>query len=141
MEGRGTVRVPRLVLFLVAFAALIYVTERLWQLFSMFADLVRMLALAWLLAYVLHPLVAWLDRGPFPEPWLEGLIRRGGTSAAPRPHALPDPLPHRRHAGLHRPARSDPDRPAAGSAPAGSPGPGAHDAAHFLSSEGAGDPG
>lgn len=77
MEGRGTVRVPRLVLFLVAFAALIYVTERLWQLFSMFADLVRMLALAWLLAYVLHPLVAWLDRGPFPEPWLEGLIRRG----------------------------------------------------------------
>ncbi len=70
-------RVPRWVLFLISFAALIYITERLWQLFSMFADLVRMLALAWLLAYVLHPLVAWLDRGPFPESWLEGLIRRG----------------------------------------------------------------
>ncbi len=69
--------VPRLVLFLISFAALIYITERLWQLFSLFADLVRMLALAWLLAYVLHPLIAWLDRGPFPEPWLEGLIRQG----------------------------------------------------------------
>ncbi|HXF69810.1 MAG TPA: AI-2E family transporter [Thermoflexus sp.] len=71
------VRVPRLVLFLISFAALIYVTERLWQLFSLFADLVRMLALAWLLAYVLYPLVAWLDRGLFPEPWVERLSRRG----------------------------------------------------------------
>lgn len=71
------VRVPRLVLFLISFAALIYVTERLWQLFSLFADLVRMLALAWLLAYVLYPLVAWLDRGLFPEPWVESLSRRG----------------------------------------------------------------
>ncbi|WP_322798118.1 AI-2E family transporter [Thermoflexus sp.] len=70
-------RVPRWVLFLISFAALIYITERLWQLFGLFADLVRMLALAWLLAYVLHPLVAWLDHGPFPEPWLESLIRRG----------------------------------------------------------------
>ncbi len=68
--GRGTVRVPRFVLFLISFATLIYITERLWQLFSLFADLVRMLALAWLLAYVLYPLIAWLDRGPFPEPWL-----------------------------------------------------------------------
>lgn len=74
---RSTVRVPRWVLFLISFAALIYITERLWQLFGLFADLVRMLALAWLLAYVLHPLVAWLDHGPFPEPWLESLIRRG----------------------------------------------------------------
>ncbi len=70
-------RVPRFVLLLVSLAALIYITERLWSLFSLFADLIRMLALAWLLAYMLHPLVAWLDRGPIPEPWLEGWIRRG----------------------------------------------------------------
>lgn len=73
-------RVPRWALFLISFAALIYIVERLWQLLTIFADLVRMLALAWLLAYVLHPLVAWLDRGPFPESWLEGWVRRGAPS-------------------------------------------------------------
>ena len=70
-------RVPRWALFLISLAALIYIAERLWQLFHLFGDLIRMLALAWLLAYIFHPVVAWLDRGLFPEPWLEGWVRRG----------------------------------------------------------------
>lgn len=77
-------RVPRLVLFLISFAALIYITERLWALLVLFADLIRMLALAWLLAYVLHPLVAWLERGPIPEPWLEGWIQQGAPPSLRR---------------------------------------------------------
>ncbi|WP_448592505.1 AI-2E family transporter [Thermoflexus hugenholtzii] len=70
-------RIPRLVLILISLAALIYITERLWQLFRLFADLARMLALAWLLAYILHPIVAWMDRGLFPETWLERLVQWG----------------------------------------------------------------
>jgi predicted PurR-regulated permease PerM len=75
------VRIPRLVLILISLAALIYISERLWQLFRLFADLARMLALAGLLAYILHPVVAWMDRGLFPEAWLERLIQRGAPPA------------------------------------------------------------
>jgi predicted PurR-regulated permease PerM len=78
------VRIPRLVLILISLAALIYISERLWQLFRLFADLARMLALAGLLAYILHPVVAWMDRGLFPEAWLERLIRRGAPPALRR---------------------------------------------------------
>ena len=74
-------RIPRLVLILISLAALIYISERLWQLFRLFADLARMLALAGLLAYILHPVVAWMDRGLFPEAWLERLIQRGAPPA------------------------------------------------------------
>lgn len=77
-------RIPRLVLILISLAALIYISERLWQLFRLFADLARMLALAGLLAYILHPVVAWMDRGLFPEAWLERLIRRGAPPALRR---------------------------------------------------------
>jgi predicted PurR-regulated permease PerM len=78
------VRIPRLVLILISLAALIYISERLWQLFRLFADLARMLALAGLLAYILHPVVAWMDRGLFPEAWLEHLIQRGAPPALRR---------------------------------------------------------
>jgi predicted PurR-regulated permease PerM len=78
------VRIPRLVLILISLAALIYISERLWQLFRLFADLARMLALAGLLAYILHPMVAWMDRGLFPEAWLERLIQRGAPPALRR---------------------------------------------------------
>jgi predicted PurR-regulated permease PerM len=78
------VRIPRLVLILISLAALIYISERLWQLFRLFADLARMLALAGLLAYILHPVVAWMDRGVFPEAWLERLIQRGAPPALRR---------------------------------------------------------
>jgi predicted PurR-regulated permease PerM len=78
------VRIPRLVLILISLAALIYIGERLWQLFRLFADLARMLALAGLLAYILHPVVAWMDRGLFPEAWLERLIQRGAPPALRR---------------------------------------------------------
>jgi len=78
------VRIPRLVLILISLAALIYISERLWQLFRLFADLARMLALAGLLAYILHPVVAWMDRGLFPEAWLERLIQRGAPPALRR---------------------------------------------------------
>lgn len=77
-------RIPRLVLILISLAALIYISERLWQLFRLFADLARMLALAGLLAYILHPVVAWMDRGLFPEAWLERLIQRGAPPALRR---------------------------------------------------------
>jgi predicted PurR-regulated permease PerM len=78
------VRIPRLVLILISLAALIYISERLWQLFRLFADLARMLALAGLLAYILHPVVAWMDHGLFPEAWLERLIQRGAPPALRR---------------------------------------------------------
>jgi predicted PurR-regulated permease PerM len=78
------VRIPRLVLILISLAALIYISERLWQLFRLFADLARMLALAGLLTYILHPVVAWMDRGLFPEAWLERLIQRGAPPALRR---------------------------------------------------------
>ncbi|WP_448593723.1 AI-2E family transporter [Thermoflexus hugenholtzii] len=77
-------RIPRLVLILISLAALIYISERLWQLFRLFADLARMLALAWLLAYILHPVVAWMDRGLFPEAWLGRLIQQGAPPALRR---------------------------------------------------------
>jgi predicted PurR-regulated permease PerM len=78
------VHIPRLVLILISLAALIYISERLWQLFRLFADLARMLALAGLLAYILHPVVAWMDRGLFPEAWLERLTQRGAPPALRR---------------------------------------------------------
>jgi len=100
------VRIPRLVLILISLAALIYITERLWQLFRLFADLARMLALAGLLAYILHPVVAWMDRGLFPEAWLERLIQRGAPPALRRlarlriPYALGATLIHTGLLGL-----------------------------------------
>jgi len=78
------VRIPRLVLILISLAALIYISERLWQLFHLFADLARMLALAWLLAYILHPVVAWFDSGLFPKAWLDRLVQQEAPPALRR---------------------------------------------------------
>ncbi|MCR4406940.1 MAG: AI-2E family transporter [Anaerolineae bacterium] len=68
-------RLLRTTLTLVTLAALVFLFERLWMLVSRFGDIIVMLTLAWLLAFILRPTVDWLTNLRVP-PRLVNFIRR-----------------------------------------------------------------
>jgi predicted PurR-regulated permease PerM len=68
-------RLARTTLILIALAALVFLVERLWQLATLFADIIAMLALAWLVAFILRPVVDWLS-GKHITRWLVAFARR-----------------------------------------------------------------
>jgi len=68
-------RLVHTTLTLIALAALVFLVEQLWALVSLFGDIIAMFALAWLLAFVLRPVVDWLSERPIPR-WLVTFIRR-----------------------------------------------------------------
>ncbi len=68
-------RIVRTTLILVALAALVFLVERLWWLASLFGDIIAMFALAWLLAFLLRPVVDWLSERHVTR-WLVTFARR-----------------------------------------------------------------
>ncbi len=68
-------RLARSLLVLGILCALVYLGQFLWKIGHDLADLILLLALAWLIAYVLSPIARWLDEGPVPRPvvgWVQG---------------------------------------------------------------------
>jgi predicted PurR-regulated permease PerM len=75
-------RLVRTTLFLIALAALVFLVERLGQLFSLFGDIIAMFAQAWLLAFILRPVVDWLSGRRVPR-WLMAFARRHWSDRVP----------------------------------------------------------
>jgi len=67
-------RLLRTTLILVASAALVFLVEQMWQLAKLFGDIIAMLALAWLLAFILRPVVDWLSERHITR-WLVAFAR------------------------------------------------------------------
>lgn len=65
-------RLYNILLVLLTVIAAIYLLRLLWAIASPFTDLLLVLALAWLITFILRPAVVWLAEGP-PAQWL---IRR-----------------------------------------------------------------
>lgn len=57
----------RILLVLLICIAALYLAQMLWQLFSSYADLILLFVLGWLVAFILNPLVEWLNRKPIPS--------------------------------------------------------------------------
>jgi len=78
-------RWQEIALFIVAVAATLYILERVSYLGGQFADIILLFALAWLLAFILSPLIELLTAQPLPA-WVG---RVGRKKARPHlPHAL-----------------------------------------------------
>jgi predicted PurR-regulated permease PerM len=77
-------RLIRSVAILGILVALVYLSRFLWDIGKSLSDLLLLLALAWLVAYVLTPIAEWLNRGPFPQPLIRWVRRRWGDWLADR---------------------------------------------------------
>lgn len=82
----------RAAIILVAVSAAIFLFEKAWQLSGFFSDIILAFALAWLIAFVLDPIVEGLSGRPAPRIFITWLRQRGGARIA---NALGDfRLPH-----------------------------------------------
>ncbi len=77
-----TERLIRVLITLGIFCALIYLGKFAAEVASMFSHLLLLLALAWMLAFVLTPVAQWLDRGPVPQRLVEAARRHWGARPA-----------------------------------------------------------
>jgi len=68
-------RWARLLIILLIIIAAYYLAERLLAFGQAFVDVIELLAMAWLLAFILQPVVKWLSEHPIP-PLLIRLVRR-----------------------------------------------------------------
>ncbi len=75
-------RLIRTLLILGIFTALIYLGRVLWEIGHSLSDLILLLAMAWLVAYVLTPIAEWLNRGPIPTPVVGWVRQRWGDVPA-----------------------------------------------------------
>ena len=82
-------RLYSILLVLLTLMAAIYLVRLLWAIASPFTDLLLVLALAWLVTFILRPAVAWLAEGP-PAQWLVKQVWRrwGERRAVTLGHAL-----------------------------------------------------
>jgi predicted PurR-regulated permease PerM len=80
-------RLTRTLVILGIFCAVVYLGEFLWRIGQGLSDLILLLAMAWLVAYVLRPIAQWLDRQRIPRPVLERIRNRWGDRVADRLHA------------------------------------------------------
>lgn len=77
-----TERLTRILITLGIFCALVYLGKFVAEVASMFSHLILLLALAWMLAFVLKPIALWLDRGPVPDAWVGWSRQRWGERPA-----------------------------------------------------------
>lgn len=77
-------RLIRALLILGLFCALVYLGKFLWEIGQGLSNLILLLAMAWLVAYVLSPIAQWLNRGPIPTPVLGWIRHRWGDRTADR---------------------------------------------------------
>jgi predicted PurR-regulated permease PerM len=75
-------RLIRTLLILGIFCALVYLGQFLWSIGGGLSDLILLLAMAWLVAYVLTPIAKWLNEGPIPKPVLKWVRHRWGDRPA-----------------------------------------------------------
>jgi predicted PurR-regulated permease PerM len=75
-------RLIRTLLILGIFCALVYLGQFLWKIGGGLSDLILLLAMAWLVAYVLTPIAKWLNEGPIPKPVLSWVRNRWGDRMA-----------------------------------------------------------
>ena len=82
-------RLYNTLLVLLTLIAAIYLLRLLWAIASPFTDLLLVLALAWLITFILRPAVAWLAEGPLAQ-WLVKRVwkRWGERRAVALGHAL-----------------------------------------------------
>ena len=82
-------RLYNTLLVLLTVIAAIYLVRLLWAIASPFTDLLLVLALAWLITFILRPAVIWLAEGP-PAQWLVKQVwkRWGERRAVALGHAL-----------------------------------------------------
>ncbi len=82
-------RLYNTLLVLLTLIAAIYLLRMLWAIASPFTDLLLVLALAWLITFILRPAVAWLAEGPLAQ-WLVKRVwkRWGERRAVALGHAL-----------------------------------------------------
>ncbi len=77
-------RLIRTLLTLGIFCALVYLGRFFWEIGQGLSDLILLLAMAWLVAYVLRPIAQWLNRGLIPPIALAWIRRRWGDRLADR---------------------------------------------------------
>jgi len=75
-------RLIRTLVILGIFCALVYLGQFLWSIGAGLSDLILLLAMAWLVAYVLTPIAQWLNEGPIPQPILGWVRNRWGDRLA-----------------------------------------------------------
>ncbi len=77
-------RLRRTLFTLGIFCAVVYLGTFLWQISQVFSDLILLLSMAWLIAYVLQPIAQWLDRQRVPQAVQSRVHRRWGATWAER---------------------------------------------------------
>lgn len=77
-------RLVRTLLILGILSALVYLGRFLWEIGQSISDLLLLLALAWLVAYILRPIANWLNRLSIPAPALQWVSQRWGVRWAER---------------------------------------------------------
>ncbi|MDY7039738.1 MAG: AI-2E family transporter [Chloroflexota bacterium] len=75
-------RLLRTTLIITALAALVFLVEQLWQLAGLFGDIIAMFALAWLVAFILRPVVDVLGEWRVPRRFVTFARRHGGDRVA-----------------------------------------------------------
>ncbi len=75
-------RWTRAAIVLVAISAAIFLFEKAWQLSGFFGDIILAFALAWLIAFILDPLVEGLSGRPAPHILIKLVRQRGGNQVA-----------------------------------------------------------
>ncbi|MFQ5812241.1 MAG: AI-2E family transporter [Anaerolineae bacterium] len=75
-------RWTRAAIILVAISAVIFLSEKAWQLSGFFGDIILVFALAWLIAFVLDPLVDRLSGRPAPHILTKLVRQRWGNRVA-----------------------------------------------------------
>jgi predicted PurR-regulated permease PerM len=78
----GNERLVRTLVILGIICALVYLGRLLWEIGSTLSDLILLLALAWLVAYVLHPIASWLNQAKIPDSVVERSRHRLGDRGA-----------------------------------------------------------
>lgn len=81
-------RLRRTLFTLGIFCAVVYLGNFLWQISQVFSDLILLLSMAWLIAYVLQPVAQWINRQRVPESVQRQTHRRWGAAWAERAGAF-----------------------------------------------------
>ncbi len=75
-------RLVHTLILLGIFCALVYLGKFMWEVGQSLLDLILLLAMAWLVAYVLGPIAEWMSRARIPQPALKIVRQRWGDRLA-----------------------------------------------------------
>jgi predicted PurR-regulated permease PerM len=85
-------RLYKTLLVLLTFIAVIVLLKLLWSILATFADLLLMVAVAWLIAFILRPVTRWMAEGPLALRLLAAIRRRWGEKRTHWIGQLLDPV-------------------------------------------------